>query len=204
VKVVLVRHGDTEWSRDGRHTSRTDLELTEAGRRQAEAAGMRLAGTAWSLVLCSPMRRAAETCLLAGVADRAVVDDDLREWDYGEYEGLTTDQILERDPSWSLWRHGCPGGELPDEVAARADRVIGRMRAAGGAVAAFSHGHVLRVVGARWVAEPPAFGAHLMLATGSVSTLGWEHGVPALTVWNDTSHHAGVSADATSEGCDWR
>ncbi len=187
--IALVRHGETDWSRTGRHTSRTDVELTETGRRQAVATGRRLAGREWALVLSSSMRRALETCRLAGLADAVTVDDDLREWDYGEYEGLTTPAIRERDPSWSLWRDGCPGGEAALDVGRRADRVIARLRAADGDAVVFAHGHLLRVLGARWVGEPPAFGARLVLWTASLSTVGWEHGVAALTRWNDTSHH---------------
>jgi broad specificity phosphatase PhoE len=185
VRIVLVRHGETQWSLDGRHTSRTDVALTGTGRRQAEATGRRLAGVAWSLVLCSPMGRAIDTCRLAGLGDAAVIDDDLMEWDYGDYEGLTTTTILARDPSWSLWRDGCPRGERPEEVGRRADRVIARLLSAGGDAVAFAHGHVLRVIGARWVGEAPAFGARLVLSTGSLSALGWEHGVPALSGWNN-------------------
>jgi broad specificity phosphatase PhoE len=188
VTIVLVRHGETEWSRTGRHTGRTDVDLTETGRRQAEATGRRLAGRPWSVVLSSPLRRALDTCRLAGLADRVAVDDDLCEWDYGEYEGLTTPAIRARDPSWSLWRDGCPGGETAGDVGRRADRVVARLRAAGGDAVVFSHGHLLRVVGARWVGEAPAFGAHLVLSTASVSSLGPEHGVDALVEWNDTSH----------------
>jgi len=188
VTVVLVRHGETEWSRSGRHTGRTDIELTGTGRRQAEAAGRRLAGETWALVLSSPLRRALETCRLAGLGAQVVVDEDLREWDYGDYEGLTTPEILLREPSWSLWRDGCPGGEQPQDVGRRADRVIERLRASDGDAVVFAHGHLLRVLGARWAEQPPAFGARLMLSTGSISTLGSEHDVPALATWNDTSH----------------
>jgi broad specificity phosphatase PhoE len=188
VTIVLVRHGETEWSRTGRHTGRTDVDLTETGRRQAEATGRRLAGRPWSVVLSSPLRRALDTCRLAGLADGVVVDDDVCEWDYGEYEGLTTPAIRARDPSWSLWRDGCPGGETATDVGRRADRVVARLRAAGGDAVVFSHGHLLRVLGARWVGEAPAFGAHLVLSTASVSSLGSEHGVEALVEWNDTSH----------------
>jgi probable phosphoglycerate mutase len=190
VKIVLVRHGETEWSRAGRHTGRTDVELTATGRRQAAAIGRRLAGRPWAVVRSSPLRRARDTCRLAGLGDRVVIDEDLREWDYGDYEGLTTPEVLERDPSWSLWQDGCRGGEAPADVGRRADRVIERLRAAGGDAVVFAHGHLLRVVGARWVGEPPAFGARLMLSTGSLSVLGWEHGVEAISAWDETSHHA--------------
>jgi len=189
VTIVLVRHGETEWSRTGRHTGRTDVELTDSGRHQAAATGRRLEGADWAVVLSSPMRRALDTCRLAGLAGRVIVDEDLREWDYGDYEGLTTTAIHARDPSWSLWRDGCPGGETALDVGRRADRVIERLRAADGDGVVFAHGHLLRVMGARWVGEAPAFGARLVLSTASVSTLGWEHAVAALTVWNDTGHH---------------
>jgi probable phosphoglycerate mutase len=192
VSVVLVRHGETEWSRDGRHTGRSDIDLTDRGRRQAEATGQRLAGASWSLVLTSPLRRAFDTCRLAGLGDRAAPDDDLMEWDYGEYEGLTTPEICARDPSWSLWREGCPGGEMPDDVGGRADRVLERLRAPSGDAVVFAHGHILRVLAARWVGEPAAFGARLMLSTASLSTLGTEHDVPAVSLWNDTSHLSAV------------
>jgi probable phosphoglycerate mutase len=193
--IVLVRHGETEWSRTGRHTGRTDIELDATGRRDAAAIARRVRGRRWAAVLTSPMRRAMETCRLAGLSGRAVVDEDLHEWDYGQYEGLTTPEILARDPTWSLWRDGCPGGEVPAEVGRRADRVIERLKAADGDAVVFAHGHILRVIGARWANEPPAFGARLMLSTASLSTLGWEHGVQALRGWNDTSHHAPTSGD---------
>jgi probable phosphoglycerate mutase len=192
VRVVLVRHGETEWSREGRHTGRSDIDLTDRGRRQAEATGRRLAGASWSLVLTSPLRRATDTCRLAGLGDHATLDDDLMEWDYGDYEGLTTTEICSRDPAWSLWRDGCPGGEKPDDVGRRADRVLERLRATDGDAVVFAHGHILRVIAARWVDEPPAFGARLMLSTASMSTLGAEHDVPAVALWNDTSHLSGV------------
>jgi broad specificity phosphatase PhoE len=196
-RVVLVRHGETEWSRDGRHTGRTDVPLTLQGRREAELAGGRLAslmrtgggpegsGGAWTLVLTSPRQRATETCRLAGLGDAAEIDPDLEEWDYGEYEGLTTPEILARRPTWSLWSDGCPGGERPAGVAARADRVIARCQAVDGDAVLFAHGHVLRVLGARWVEAEPAFGAHLALSTASISALGWERATPVISEWND-------------------
>jgi len=189
-RIVLVRHGETEWTRTGLHTGWTDVALTAKGRRQAAAAAPRLAGRHWSLVLTSPLTRAIETCRLAGLGDGAVVDDDLPEWDYGEYDGLTTAAIRERNPTWSLWRDGCPGGEAVADVAARADRVIGRCLAVDGEVAVFSHGHLLRVLGARWVGADPTFGAHLLLSTASISVLGWERDTQAIVEWNDTSHLA--------------
>jgi len=188
--VVLVRHGETEWSRDGRHTGRTDVPLTDVGRRQAVAAGSRLYGRTWAMVLTSPLLRATETCRLAGLGELAEVDPDLVEWDYGDYEGLTTATIHDRNPSWSLWDDGCPNGERASDVAARADRVIARCRGVDGDVAVFAHGHLLRVFGARWTHAAPEFGAHLLLSTASVSELGWERATPAIASWNGTSHLA--------------
>jgi probable phosphoglycerate mutase len=190
--IVLVRHGETEWSATGRHTSRTDLPLTEAGRRRARALGPALGERTFSLVLSSPLRRARETCQLAGFGDDAVLFDDLREWDYGDYEGLTTPEIREQDPSWLLWRDGCPGGELPEQVATRADRALGALRAADDALA-FAHGHILRVVAARWIRMEPAAGARLALAAGSVSVLGYERDTEVIEHWN-----WGPGADATA------
>ena len=184
MEIVLVRHGETEWSAAGRHTSRTDLELTAEGRRRAEAVGSELAGHNFVLVLSSPLRRALETCRLAGFGDRAEIDRDLREWDYGEYEGLTTPQIHESAPGWSLWRDGCPGGERPAGVGARADRVLDRLRDVDGDVLAFAHGHVLRVIGARWAELPVAEGGRLALSAGGISALGYEHDNQVLTRWN--------------------
>jgi broad specificity phosphatase PhoE len=184
VEIALVRHGETEWSANGRHTSRTDLALIEAGRRRAQALRPQLSTREWSLVLCSPLRRARETCQLAGLSAQAVVDEDLREWDYGEYEGLTTPEIWEQRPGWSLWRDGCPGGEAPDQVGARADRVLDRLGRAGGDAIAFAHGHILRVIGARWVAHPVELGARLALSAGALSRLGFERDTRVLRGWN--------------------
>jgi len=195
VVIVLVRHGETEWSRTGRHTGRTDIDLAPKGRRDAEAIARRLHRRTWAAVLTSPLRRAMETCRLAGLMGDAVIDDDLREWDYGDYEGLTTPEILTRDPTWSLWRDGCPGGEVPADVGRRADRVVDRLKAVDGDAVVFAHGHILRVIGARWANEPPAFGARLMLSTASLSTLGWEHGEQAFVAWNDTGHHTTTEDD---------
>jgi broad specificity phosphatase PhoE len=184
VAIFTVRHGETEWSANGRHTSRTDLPLTEAGRARASSLAQRFAGMSFALVLCSPLRRARETCELAGLGAAAVVCDDLHEWDYGDYEGLTTPQIHERDPQWSLWRDGCPGGERPAEVGARADRVLARLRSADGDAIAFAHGHFLRVVGARWIQADAAAGGRLGLSAGAVNVLGYEHDNEVLEHWN--------------------
>jgi broad specificity phosphatase PhoE len=183
-EILLVRHGETEWSAAGRHTSRTDLSLLDAGRERALALGQELAGRSFALVLCSPLRRARETCSLAGFGSQAVIDDDLREWDYGEYEGLRTVEIREQRPDWWLWRDGAPGGELPSEVAARADRVLERLRSAGGDTIAFAHGHILRVVASRWLGEDAAFGGRLLLGAGGLSVLGYERETPVIARWN--------------------
>jgi probable phosphoglycerate mutase len=184
MEIVLVRHGETEWSAAGRHTSRTDLPLVEAGRQRAAALADELAGRSFALVLSSPLRRARETCVLSGCGDAAELDDDLREWDYGDYEGLTTPQIREERPEWWLWRDGCPGGESPDQVAARADRVLARLRSAQGDAIAFAHGHILRVTAARWVGQGPDFGSRLALSAGGLSGLGFERDVEVLARWN--------------------
>lgn len=186
MEVWLVRHGETEWSRSGKHTGRSDVPLLDEGRAQATAAGRWLAGVVPepALVLTSPLERAAETCRLAGLGDRAEVTDDLSEWDYGEYDGRTTEEIRAERPGWSLWEDGVPGGESPADVGRRADRVIVRARAVGASVVLFSHGHLLRVLGARWVGLPPVGGRVLALGTGAVSALGWERETPVVTRWN--------------------
>jgi probable phosphoglycerate mutase len=182
LRITLVRHGETEWSAALKHTSRTDVPLTPVGRRRAHELAATLAGE-YAIVLCSPLRRARETCELAGFTD-PVIDPDLREWDYGEYEGLTTDEIRERRPDWNLWRDGCPGGESPDQVGARADRVLARLRAVGGGALVFAHGHILRVLTARWLAMPPAAGARFVLAAGSSGVLGHERETEVIERWN--------------------
>lgn len=184
--AVLVRHAETEWTISGRHTGRTDLPLTDRGREAARALAPLLAGRELELVLVSPSLRARETCELCGLGDRARVCEDLLEWDYGDYEGLTSAEVRERRPDWDLWRDGCPGGESPADVGARADRVIAQLRGVTHA-ALFSHGHLLRVLGARWIELEPAGGAHLGLSTGAVCELGHEHGTPILAGWNRTA-----------------
>jgi broad specificity phosphatase PhoE len=185
MSVWLVRHAETEWSRDGRHTGRTDIPLTDAGREHARTAvRAALAGIAPALVLSSPLSRARETCELTGFGDRMELRDDLLEWDYGEYEGITTRQIHERRPDWVLWRDGCPGGEAPDDVGARADRVIAEALRADGDVLLFAHGHVLRVIGARWIEQPAAVGGRLALSTGALCRLGFEHERRVIWMWN--------------------
>jgi broad specificity phosphatase PhoE len=184
-EVWLLRHAETEWSRTGRHTGRTDIPLTDAGRDVGRALRERLAGNEFALVLCSPLSRARETAQLAGL-ECSGLRDDLMEWDYGDYEGLTTPQIRETRPDWWLWRDGCPGGESPADVGARADRVIAEISEADGVVALVAHGHVLRVLGARWVEEEPAFGARLFLATGTISVLGFERDTRVVRAWNQS------------------
>jgi len=182
-RLFTVRHGETEWSRTGHHTGRTDVPLTAAGRTAAQQLAPQLAGHAFSLVLTSPLSRARDTAALAGYPD-AVVDPDLQEWDYGDYEGRTSVDILAERPDWSLWDDGVPKGETIAEVATRCDRVIARVRIADGDVLAFAHGHVLRILAARWISEDPGFGRHLVLSPATISILASEHDVPALETWN--------------------
>jgi broad specificity phosphatase PhoE len=183
-RIFIARHGATEWSVSGQHTSHTDLPLLETGREQAAGLAATLAGDEFALVLCSPLLRARETCRLAGFADAAVIVEDLREWDYGDYEGLTTPQIRERDPSWSLWRDGCPGGETPDQIGARVDRVLARFAEVDGDGLAFAHGHVLRVLTARWLEMEVAAGARFKLEAGSLGVLGHERETSVLERWS--------------------
>jgi probable phosphoglycerate mutase len=183
-ELWLVRHGETEWSAAGRHTSSTDLALTAEGERKAAAVGRMLAGKKFALVLASPLRRALETCRLAGYS--AEITPDLREWGYGAYEGLTTAQIQVTNPGWTIWTGTPPDGESAEEVAARADRVIASAVAAGGDVALFGHGHMLRVLAARWLELDPTGGRLFALSTGSISVLGYEHETRVLQMWNRT------------------
>jgi broad specificity phosphatase PhoE len=185
--LVLVRHGETAWSKSGQHTGRTDLDLTEHGRAQAASIGQRLAGRRFALVLTSPLRRAAETARLAGFAD-AEPTDDLLEWDYGRYEGLTTEAIREQAPGWTIWAGGVPGGETAEQIAERVDRAIARVRAADGDALVFAHGHVLRILAARWLGLPPRDGRLFTLGSATLNVLGWEHEWPAVEVWNDGAH----------------
>jgi broad specificity phosphatase PhoE len=183
-EVWLVRHAETQWSLDGRHTGRTDIALTDTGRAAARAMRTRIDGHDFAEVFVSPLSRAVETCELIGLRAGMTECDDLLEWDYGDYEGLTTAQIRKRRPDWSLWRDGCPGGETADDVAARADRALDRVRATDGDVALVAHGHILRVVAARWVGQQGAFGGRLALSTGSLSVLGFERETPVVVRWN--------------------
>lgn len=185
----LARHGETEWTLSRQHTSVTDIPLTERGERQAAALGARLAGGAFDLVLSSPAQRARRTAEIAGFGDRLELDDDFREWRYGEYEGVTTAEIRRTRPDWDLWRDGNPGGESPAEVAARADRLVARIRERAPArVLLFGHGHMSRVVTARWLGHDAALGRHLALGTATLSVVGVEHAHAAIRLWNDASH----------------
>jgi probable phosphoglycerate mutase len=186
--VFLIRHGETEWSKSGQHTGGTDLPLTEAGMEQGRLLTERLKGIEFATVLTSPLQRAMETCRQADLMHKAGVLDDLREWDYGAYEGLTTPEIRRQQPDWSIWSHGAPQGESPEQVSERADRVLERARKAAGDVALFSHGHMLRAVGARWLGLPVSAGQHLMLSTASVSVLGYERETPVIRLWNGRAH----------------
>lgn len=188
--VYLARHGETAWSVSGQHTGLTDIPLTERGEQNALKLGARLRGMTFAKVFTSPLQRAHKTCELAGFGAIAQVDQDLVEWHYGDYEGLRTAEILKDRPGWRLFRDGCPGGESPADVGARADRVIARARAAAGDVLVFSSSHILRVFGARWLGLPPAGGRYFLLGTASLSALGYEHDAsePVFRFWDDTSH----------------
>ncbi|MDX6644068.1 MAG: hypothetical protein QOD76_2030 [Solirubrobacteraceae bacterium] len=189
-EVLLARHGQTEWSLSGQHTGTTDIPLTDEGRRQGELLGERLAGRKFERVLSSPLSRALETCRLAGLAEQVEVREELLEWDYGSYEGRTTADIRRDWPEWYLWRDGCPDGETVAEVAARVDPVVAELRELEGDAAIFAHGHLLRMLAARWLELPPPAGGHLALSTATLSIVGWEREVPAVWMWNDSSHLA--------------
>ena len=189
MSVFAIRHGETAWSLSGQHTGTTDIPLTANGRRLAERMRPVLAKEAFARVVTarvvtSPLRRARETCVLVGLGETAAVDPDLVEWNYGKYEGLTPRQIHEAAPGWLIFRDGCPDGEAPDEVGARVDRVIARARAVEGNVALFAHGHVLRVLAARWIGLPASAGQHFLLDTGTLNILGYYRGIPAVKTWN--------------------
>ncbi|MEU4097821.1 histidine phosphatase family protein [Streptomyces sp. NPDC026673] len=192
-RLVLVRHGETEWSKSGQHTGRTDIPLTEEGREAAQLLGKRLARAPWhdfpgARVRTSPLQRARETCELAGFGDRAETWDALREWDYGEYEGRTSPEIREERPGWVIWRDGVIGGETSWQVANRADEVVAWVKEQDSDAVVFAHGHFLRTLAARWLRLDPMRGMVLSLAPASLSVLGWEYGDPAITLWNDTAH----------------
>jgi broad specificity phosphatase PhoE len=185
-RILLVRHGETEWSASGQHTSRTDLPLVEAGREQARALAPALRDQTFTRVLSSPRKRALQTCELTGFGEVVELREELHEWDYGEYEGLTTPQIRERRPDWNLWRDGCPGGESPEQVSARADRLLASLAQVDGQALVFAHGHILRVLSARWVEMPASAGARLLLSAGALCVLGHERETRALERWNET------------------
>jgi len=191
-EILLVRHGETEWSAATRHTGRTDIALTDAGRSQARRLGERLHGRAVARVLTSPLQRALETCRLAGLGDRAEIRSELAEWDYGDYEGLTTPEIRETAPGWTVWTHPTPGGETAAEVGARVDVVVDDLATVDGDAAVFAHGHILRVLAARWIGLEPEHGALLALSTATLSALGWERDRRVVLLWNDSSHLAGA------------
>ena len=188
--VYLARHGETAWSLSGQHTGLTDLPLTERGEQDARRLGERLRGLTFARVLTSPLQRAARTCELAGFGSAAEVDRDLLEWNYGRYEGRTSADILAERPGWQLFRDGCPGGETPSLIGARADRVVSRVRAVQGNVLLFSSGHFLRVLAARWLGLEPGAGRYFLLSTASLSGLGYEYNrsEPVIRLWNDTRH----------------
>ncbi|MBN9137018.1 histidine phosphatase family protein [Phyllobacterium sp.] len=187
-EIYLVRHGQTEWSLSGQHTGRTDVPLTAAGEAAARTLAGRLQGLAFSAIWSSPSQRASKTCALAGFGDARVIKDDLAEWDYGVYEGITTKAILAERPGWQLFRDGCPGGESAADVGARADRIIHAIRAANDRILIFSSSHFLRVLTARWLGLPPEGGALFVLDTTSISVLGYEHDLtePVVRMWNQT------------------
>jgi broad specificity phosphatase PhoE len=188
--VYLARHGETAWSLSGQHTGLTDLPLTEQGERNARRLAERLKGLIFAKVLSSPLQRARRTCELAGFGAQAEVDRDLLEWNYGDYEGRRTEEIHAERPDWQLFRDGCPGGESPQQVGARADRVVKRAREIQGNVLIFSSGHILRVLSARWLGLEPYAGKYFLLSTASLSALGYEHNLsqPVIQLWNDTNH----------------
>jgi probable phosphoglycerate mutase len=189
-KVYLARHGETAWSITGQHTGRTDIPLTGRGERHALSLGERLKGEVFAKVLTSPLLRARRTCELAGFGALAEVDADLQEWDYGRYEGRRTADIRQEQPDWYLFRDGCPGGESVAAIGARADRLIARLRASDGNVLIFSHGHILRVIAARWLGLPAGHARYFVLSTAALSVLGYEHSLhePAIRLWNDDRH----------------
>jgi probable phosphoglycerate mutase len=198
-RLFAVRHGETEWSKSGQHTGVTDIPLTARGRDLAKELRPVLARQSFSLVLTSPLVRARETCELCGLAGSAKIEPDLMEWNYGRYEGLTTDQIQATAPGWLIFRDGCPDGESPDQIGARVDRVIALARAIEGDVIVFAHGHLLRVLAARWIGLPPAAGQHFLLDTGTLDVLGHYRGVPAIKIWNapliESFHRAASSGN---------
>jgi broad specificity phosphatase PhoE len=202
-RLYYIRHGETAWSDTGKHTGTTEVPLTEKGERDASALAVRLRSAGFTRVFTSPRQRARRTCELAGWGSSAETDPGLSEWDYGDYEGMRSAEILEARPGWNLFRDGCPGGESPAQVSARADRLITRLRALEGNVALFSHGHIGRAIAARWVLLPVGAGERFQLDTASLSILGFEHAnpsAPVLALWNEASAESRVSPDRTPSG----
>lgn len=183
-QIYLIRHGETEWSLSGQHTGRTDIPLTRNGRKMAEQLATVLAGEVFEQVMTSPLQRARETCALAGLGPQAVIEPDLAEWHYGDYEGLTTSEILAEAPDWLLFRDGCPGGESPEQVGARVDRLIATVRSVPGHVVLFGHGHLFRLFAARWLDLPVLEGRRFMLYPATLSILSYYRGIPAVKRWN--------------------
>ena len=190
-RLVLARHGETEWSKSGQHTGRTDIPLTDVGRDQARRLGDALAGRTFARVVSSPLVRALETCRIAGFGDRVEIDEELQEWDYGAYEGRRRVDIALEEPGWTVWSRPIRDGESLAELGARADRVIARLLPVGGDVLVFSHGHFLRVLAARWIEAPPLLASRLELATATISELGWETDRRVVEAWNAAGHLAG-------------
>ena len=183
-KIYLIRHGETAWTLSGQHTGTTDLPLTHNGEKQAESIGIQLKGISFEKVLCSPLKRATQTCALAQLPCQASTDDDLKEWNYGEYEGLTTPEIWKKNPDWNIFSNGAPNGERVEDVSLRAERIIKQLLSVEGNCAIFSHGHFLRILTARWLELLPREGKHFSLSPGSLSILGYERATPALLLWN--------------------
>jgi broad specificity phosphatase PhoE len=202
VDLFLVRHGETEWSRARRHTGRTDLPLSPVGEAEARALGQHLDGLEVDRVLSSPMRRATDTAALAGFGDRVERNDDLLEFDYGDYEGLTTAEIRAARPGWDLFRDGCPGGETVETAATRARKLLGSLSASGGRALLFSHGHQLRILTACFLGLPPDTARHLFLGTACLSVLGTEHEWPAILLWNEQEGSGAHVAESGTTG--WR
>lgn len=187
-RIVIVRHAETEWSLNGRHTGSTDLPLTVSGRRKGGLLGPALAGFGFDRVWTSPLRRAVDTCRLAGLGGAAETRNDLMEWDYGDYEGITTAEIVETRPGWDLWRDGAAGGESPDDVARRVDPIVEELARLGGDAAIFSHGHLSRALAVRWIGLPTEAGRLFALGTGTISVLSWHRDVRVIARWNDDAH----------------
>jgi probable phosphoglycerate mutase len=197
-RIYLARHGETAWTISGQHTGRADIPLTDQGERNARSLGARLKGLSFVKVFTSPLQRAKRTCELAGFGTVAIIDPDLVEWNYGQYEGRRTVEIRQERPNWNLFRDGCPAGEILDDISARADRVIGRLRASAGDVLIFSHQDFLRTLAVRWVGLPASKAQHFVLTTASLSILGYDHGLdqPVIRLWNDDQHLTGDDTPA--------